>query len=89
MLPSPQHKKSPISMRASLGHPALILIWSTSLLLIGCGVGRLHWIHASALLLCCAGGVLMVVHDAVTAVLFFWLTANWVRSLNIQRDNRR
>ena len=41
------------------------------------------------LLLYCVGAVLMVVYDAATTVLFFWLTANWVRSINLHRDDDR
>jgi len=84
---SPQ-KKISLAMQATLGHPVLILIYSASLLLIGGGVGRL-WIHTPALLLCCAGAVLLVVYDAATSVLFLWLTANWVRSINLHRDDDR
>jgi hypothetical protein len=89
MLPNPLHKESLMKMQATLGHPILIAIYSTALLFIGCGVG-VHWTHAlpTALRLCIAGGILMAVHDLATGFVWFWLTARWVRSMMIQRDNR-
>jgi hypothetical protein len=89
MLPNPLHKESPMKMHVTLGNPFLIAIYSASLLLIGCAVG-MHWAHtpATALWLAIAGGVLMAVHDTATGFLWFWLTARWVRSVMIQRNNR-
>jgi hypothetical protein len=78
-----------MKMHVTLGNPFLIAIYSASLLLIGCAVG-MHWAHtpATALWLAIAGGVLMAVHDTATGFLWFWLTARWVRSVMIQRNNR-
>ena len=89
ILPNPLHKESPMQMRATLGHPILITLYSAALLLIGAGVG-VHWnqAHPTALWLCVAGGVVMAAHDLATGFLWFWLTARWVRSVMIQRDKR-
>jgi disulfide bond formation protein DsbB len=76
-------------MQVTLGHPILVAIYSTALLLIGSGVG-VHWNHKlpTALWLCAAGGILMAAHDLATGFVWFWLTAKWARSVIIQRNNR-
>ncbi len=78
-----------MKMQATLGHPILIAIYSTALLLIGCGVG-VHWNQKlpTVLWLCTAGGTLMAAHDLATGFVWFWLTARWVRSVMIERDKR-
>lgn len=60
----------------------LIAIYSAALLLIGCAVG-MHWAQtpATAIQLAIAGGLLMAVHDTVTGILWFCLTARWTRSV--------
>jgi hypothetical protein len=83
MLPAPQHKTSP-TMQATLGHPVLIFIYSTALLLIGCSVGR-HWIHTPVLWCSLVGAALVVAHDLATGFLFFSLSARWTRSVLTQR----
>jgi hypothetical protein len=90
MLPNPLHKEAPMKMQVTLGHPILIIIYSTALLLTGCGVG-IHWNHTlpTALWLCIAGGILMAAHDLATGFVWFWLTAKWVRSVMIQPNNRK
>lgn len=80
-----KHEESPRAMQATLGHPFLVFIYSTALLLIGCGVGR-HWIHISAFWLSIAGGLLMVGHDFFTGLLMFYISARWVRSVMSQRN---
>jgi hypothetical protein len=89
MLPNPLHKESPMKMQVTLGNPILIAIYSAALLLIGCGVG-VHWTRTlpTALWLCIAGGIFMAAHDLATGFVWFWLTALWVRSVMIQRNNR-
>lgn len=78
-----------MKMQATLGHPILITLYSAALLLIGCGLGvRFNHSLPTALWLCVAGGVVMAAHDLATGVLWFWLTATWVRSVTIQRDKR-
>lgn len=84
MLPTSRHKTSP-TMQATLGHPVLIFLYSTALLLIGCGIGR-HWIHTPVIWCCLVGGTLMVVHDLATGFLWFFLSARWVRSVMTQRN---
>ena len=39
MSPNPLRKEFPVQMRATLGHPILIILYSAALLLIGCGSG--------------------------------------------------
>ncbi len=82
MLPTPLHQESPMKRSVSLANPFLITIYSASLVLIGCGV-RMHWTHTpeTALWPWMASGVLMAAHDSVMAILFFWLTARWARSV--------
>jgi hypothetical protein len=89
MLLMTTHKGSLMEMKATLANPLLIAIYSAALLLIGCGVG-IHWAHtpATALRLAIAGGVLMVVHDMATGILWFWLAARCARS-EMQRNNHR
>jgi hypothetical protein len=89
MLPNPLHKESPMKMQVTLGHPILIALYSAALLLIGCGVG-VHLNHTlpTALWLCFAGGIFMAAHDLVLGFVWFWLTARWVHSVMIQRNNR-
>jgi hypothetical protein len=50
----------------------------------------MHWTHtpATALCLCLAGGIFMAAHDLATGFVWFWLTARWVRSVMIKRNNR-
>ncbi len=78
-----------MEMQVTLGHPILIAIYSTALLLFGCAVG-VQWNDAlpTALWLSAAGGVLMAVHDLATGFVFAWLTSKWIRSVMIQRNNR-
>jgi len=83
MSPAPQHETSP-TMQATLGHPVLVFIYSTALLLIGCGVGR-HWIQTPVLWCSLVGATLMVAHDLTTGFLFFFLSARWTRSVMTQR----
>ena len=87
--PNPLQKESPMKMQVTLGHPILIFVYSTALLLFGCGVG-VHWHHALpiALWLCIAGGICMAAHDLATGFVWFWLTARWVSSVIIQRNTR-
>jgi hypothetical protein len=89
MLPTKLHKESPMKMHVTLGNPILIAIYSAALLLIGCAIDR--WAHtsATALWLAIAGGVLMAIHDTATGVLWFWLTARWVRSVVERSKDRR
>jgi hypothetical protein len=87
MLPNPLHKES-MKMQASLAHPLLVAIYSTALLFIGCGVG-VHWANAlpTARRICIAGGIFMVAHDLATGLVWFYVTAKWVRSVMIRRDH--
>jgi hypothetical protein len=87
MLTNPLHKES-MKMQATLSHPLLVAIYSTALLFIGCGVG-VHWAHAlpTARRICIAGGIFLVAHDLATGLVWFYLTAKWVRSV-IPRDKR-
>jgi len=74
-------KEFPMQMQATLGNPILVAVYSTALLLFGCAIGR--WVHppATALWLATAGGILMALHDSAMGILWFWLTARWVRSV--------
>jgi len=76
-----------MKMSATLGNPLLIVIYSAALLLIGSAIG-MHCQNtpATARGLAIAGGVLMAVHDTVTGILWFWLTARWAYSV-IERNN--
>jgi hypothetical protein len=85
MLSTPKHKEYSMTIRATLGHPVLIFLYSTALFFIGSSVGR-HWIHASAFWLSITGGLLMVVHDLFTGILMFVISARWVRSAMRQRE---
>jgi len=88
ILPNPLHKESPM-LRATLGHPILIILYSAALLLMGCGVGvRFHHNLPAALWICGAASILTAIHDLTTGFVWFWLTAKWVRSVMIQRDQR-
>jgi hypothetical protein len=89
MSPNPLHKESPMQMRATLGHPILITLYSAALLLIGCGVGvRFNHSLPTALWICGAASILTAVHDLATGFVWFWLTAKWARSVMIERDKR-
>ena len=87
MLPNPLHKEFSMRMQATLGHPILITVYSTALLLVGCAVG-VHWNQKlpTALWLCIAGGIAMAAHDLALGFVWFWLTARWVHSIVIQRN---
>lgn len=62
-------------IRISLGHPALIFIYSLALLLIGCAIGMHYYqSRASAIWISLAAAALTVVHDLFTAFLFSLLT---------------
>jgi len=89
MLPNPLHKESPMKMQVTLGHPILITLYSTALMLVGCAVG-VHWNQTlpTALWLCVAGGTVMAAHDLALGFFWFWLTARWVHSVVIQRNDR-
>ena len=80
MLPTQIQKEPPMTMRATLGHPILVFLYSTALILIGCGVGR-YWINRSAFWLSIIGGLLMLAHDVFTGIMMFFLAARWVRSV--------
>jgi hypothetical protein len=87
--PTALQKEFPKKMKVTLANPFLIAAYSAALLLIGSAVG-MRWIHTpiTALWLCIAGGLLMAAHNIATGFLWFWLTARWVRSVMIQRNNR-
>jgi hypothetical protein len=87
--PNPTHKESPMKMQATLANPILVTLYSAALLLIGCGVGvRFHRSLPTALWICGAASILTAIHDLTTGLVWFWLTAKWVRSMMIQRDRR-
>jgi hypothetical protein len=75
-------------MSVSLANPFLILIWSMAMLLLGCAIG-LYWKAAPGTALCVAafGALLMVIHDLVTGVLWFWVTAKMVGQIQNRRPS--
>jgi len=67
-------------MEMRFGNPVLIFLYSLALLLIGCAAGI--WWHRSpsmAVSMALLGAVLMVIHDALTALLMFLGAAVWIR----------
>lgn len=65
-----------MGMHVRLGNPFLIFVYSVAILLLGCAIG-LHWKATPAMALCLAviGALLMVIHDLVTGILWFSVTA--------------
>lgn len=68
-----------MGMHVRLGNPLLIFVYSLSILLLGCAIG-LYWKAAPGMALCLAliGALLMVIHDLVTGILWFSVTAKMV-----------
>jgi hypothetical protein len=67
-----------MKMEMQLANPLLIFIYSLSLLLVGCA-GGIYW-HAApsvAVGLAIAGASLMVLHDTLTSLIWFWIAAKW------------
>lgn len=87
MSPTPPNEESPMKVHVTLGNPFLIAIYSAALLLIGSAIGRRARTPSTALWLAIASGALMAIHETATGVLWFWLTARWVRSV-MQRNSR-
>jgi hypothetical protein len=67
-----------MKMHLTLGNPLLIFIYSLSLLLLGCAIG-IYWHSAPSIAvgLTIAGASLMVLHDTLTSVIWFWIAAKW------------
>jgi uncharacterized membrane protein YhhN len=67
-----------MKMEMQLANPLLVFIYSLSLLVLGCAVG-IYW-HATpsiAVGLAIAGASLMVLHDTLTSLIWFWIAAKW------------
>lgn len=69
-------------MEMRLGNPFLIFLYSLALLLFGCAIG-IHWhaMPAVAIALSLAGAALTVLHEMITAILWFGVTAACVRQV--------
>jgi hypothetical protein len=69
-------------MDMQLANPLPIFIYSLSLLLLGYAIG-IYW-HAApsvAVGLAIAGASLMVLHDTLTSLLWFWIAARWSKHI--------
>jgi len=67
-----------MKMEMKLANPLLIFIYSLSLLLLGIA-GGIYW-HPTpsvAVGLAAVGGLLMVLHDTLTSLIWFWIAAKW------------
>jgi hypothetical protein len=78
-----------MKMQVTMGHPILIFIYSSALLLFGCAVGIL-WakVPSVAVKIAILGAVLMVIHDALMALLSLWIAWYWIRTRNKQNTTR-
>jgi hypothetical protein len=76
-----------MKMQIRLGHPILIFIYNSALLLFGCAVG-IRWAKAPSVSIKIAifGAVLMVIHDALMALLLLWIAWYWIRARNKQHS---
>ena len=72
-----------------LANPLLIFIYSLSLFLLGCAVG-IYWHSAPpvAVGLAIAGASLMVLHDTLTSLIWFWIAAMWSRKTARAMQNK-
>jgi hypothetical protein len=69
-----------MKMEMQLTNPILIFIYSLSLLLLGCTAGIFsHATPSVAVGLAIAGASLMVLHDRLTSLIWFWIAAEWSR----------
>jgi hypothetical protein len=73
------------SFTIKLGHPALIFLWSTWMLLLGCVIG-MHWHRSHSVVVCVslACAVLIVVHEMIDGFVWCTMTAWWLG--RCQRD---
>jgi len=68
-----------MEMQLQLANPLLTFLYGLSLLLVGCA-GGIYW-HAApsiAVSLAIAGASLMVLHDTLTSLIWFWIAAKWL-----------
>lgn len=83
------HRKELMSeIRISLGHPALIFVYSLALLLVGCCIGMHIHNSRAAIWMSLAAAALVVVHDLLTAFLFSLLTLRRFRREQNQSSPR-
>jgi hypothetical protein len=78
-----------MKMEMRLANPILIFIYSLSLLLLGSAVG-IFW-HAApsvAVGLAIAGASLMILHDTLTSLIWFWIAAEWSRRTALAIQSR-
>ena len=69
-----------MKMEMQSGSLLLVFIYSLSLLLIGCAVG-MHWRGSPSVALCLTilGAAPFVLHELVTVLFWFGVTAVWTR----------
>ncbi len=89
IIPKMLHKEFHVKpeMKLTLANRSLIVLYTASLLLIGCAAG-VCWVHTptTVLLLATAGGVFMMAHGITLGLLWFWLNARWTHSV-LRRNN--
>ncbi len=69
-----------MKMQITSGNLLLVFIYSLFMLLFGCAIG-MHWHGSPATVLCLAilGAALWVLHELITVLLWFGVTAAWTR----------
>jgi hypothetical protein len=69
-----------------LGNPFLIGVYSLALLAFGAAIGG-RWGQTPhyVVLMVVIGALLMVIHDMVTGMLFFWISMAWARKISGRR----
>jgi hypothetical protein len=79
-------QETPVKIQVSLGHPFLMFLYSLSLLAIGAAIGIRFGATWGALRIAVVGAILMVVHDMLVAIVWFFKAARLI--LTSQRDLR-
>lgn len=71
-----------MQMKMTSGNLLLVFLMSLFLLLFGCGIGMYwHCSPATALLIVLLGAVLWVLHEVITVLLWFGVTAAWTEAV--------
>ncbi len=72
-----------MQMNVRLGNPAVVFIYSLSLLLLGCAIG-IHWKNSPgmAIWISICGALLMVIHDLLEGFAWIGILGTWTRILH-------
>ena len=78
-----------MKMQVTFANPFLIFIYSFSLLLVGDAIG-VFWRTepGTAFSIALLGSALMVLHDSLMTVIWFWIIAQWMQSASNRLTNK-